>query len=603
MGKMLNLLFIVLFITTNVFAVTLDFEDFTGNANFYSFDVDSDGNEDITFTCAVNFNNTGPGPNPQLYSFNRGLMPGNADVRVDFLNQAANRIAFGYAINDDFNSVAPVGTTSTGGVRLKVYDADDNLLGELSNYGKSFAVPDSGGQNSKFAENRLEVNFDGAAAYAIFSMIVTIDATAYFIDNFTGTFGSTEIALIQAATSISSRAEEGFTDDVAQIFDNSGDSDLQSVKAELASQTDALLNKALKRIKGQDKPTLVHVASGATLGHMGTVSSRMSSIESRSSLSGADFTNNFSSAYNKYNYKGYQVSKDNFILGYGSATGLDSYLPWGFWVRGYGSHGDRETTEITSGYKHQTTGLSVGFDYKVNKNLLLGVHGGYSETDVDYVTNDYSDVDSQYYGVYASYNINKIALDMMLTYAHTDYKTVRRINFGAINREAVGDFNGEELAAYAEISYAIALGEKSSIRPLVGFQSSYNLQDAYEETGADSLNLVVNKDRTESYKVSLGAEYSTQLADIENFKLDLLMRGRWLYEMGEAKTAGIASLSGARNDTFIIEGSKIGRHTGVFGTSLMMSFAGDKSVELAYDYTANEDYDNHVVSLGYKVRW
>ena len=31
------------------------------------------------------------------------------------------------------------------------------------------------------------------------------------------------------------------------------------------------------------------------------------------------------------------------------------------------------------------TGLSAGFDYKINKNLLVGINGGYSETDVDYI--------------------------------------------------------------------------------------------------------------------------------------------------------------------------------------------------------------------------
>lgn len=594
----------VVFFASNLFAVTLDFEDVEFNFKVYEFDADGDLKSDIKFTCEINFTDDGPGTAPQLYTNGKGLMPANKLLRVDFLNTAVKNLAFGYALDCTFDPGDPHGMTVDSGVRFDIYNQDGILLSTEENYGQQFSVPPD--KSSHFAENQINISFEGVADYGIITFIDGLDASVYFIDNFTGLFGSTELEEIEKEieklTAIAPRAKVDETQGVARAFDNSTDTDLGAVKSELLAQTNEALNAALGRIKGRDKPTLVHVATSATQGHMGTVSSRMSSSGVRGSLSGIDFVNTFSSLSTRYDDKEVE-GKNNFTLGYGAQTGLNGFLPWGAWVRGYGSKGNMDATNITSGYEHQTTGLSLGFDYRINENFLVGMHGGYSDTDVDYSTSDYSDIESHYYGVYTGYTISRLAIDLMLTYARSSYETTRFINVGAINREARGDFDGEEFSAYAEMSYCFELDETTSIRPLIGFQSSYNIQDGYSETGADSLNLILDQDRVASYKVSLGAEYATKLTGTDNFKLDLLIRGRWLYELGDAVTSTTAALSGARNDTFTIKGSELNRNTGIIGTSVSMKLPNANELELGYDYTLNADYDSHTVSFGYKLKW
>lgn len=377
--------------------------------------------------------------------------------------------------------------------------------------------------------------------------------------------------------------------------------DLGNVLGKLQTlKTTKEVKKAYSQIMGQTKPSLVQVAAAATGGHMSTVSGRMSSMGSASN--GPNFVENFSALYEKYNIADISMSKYNFALGYDKGI-AGVQMPFGFWARGYSSSADRETDGLIAGYDSLTKGLALGLDYQINSKALVGISAGYSSADVDYATDDFSDIHSKHYSLYGSYDLSAFMIDAMLTYSNTAYKSYRHISFSGVDRIAKGDYDGEGLSLYLEANKTFKLSDKATLSPMLGFQASNNVNESYEETGADSLNLNVNEDRTESYKVSLGLTYKTLLIENDDFSMDLSLRGRWAYEMGEARSSSLASLNSAPNDTFVIEGAKLNRNTGVLGTGFTMKFQENKELELAYDYALNEDYDNHILSLGLKLRW
>ena len=166
-------------------AALLTFDDAVSGATSYSFDGDGDLIDDVIFstTDPLGFNTIGPGPF-QAYIDEPGLEGTtllNPDLRVDFLVGAVNSITVGFAL--DSTSVSPVNTAS-----LALFDASDNLLGSATVVGDKFDL--GGGVFSTFVEGQISIVFSGQAAYGLFDFATS--PGRYIIDNFEGTFGSSE---------------------------------------------------------------------------------------------------------------------------------------------------------------------------------------------------------------------------------------------------------------------------------------------------------------------------------------------------------------------------------------------------------------------------
>lgn len=170
----------------NAQAITLTFNDAISGATSYSFDQNADGIVDAVFSTSDpgGFNTVGPGTN-MLYINEPGLEGTTTlatDLRVDFPWGAVGSLGFGFAMSAE--SASPNLT-----VTFRVYDASNNLIAsatQLANFTQP--VPPT---PSSFPEAQVNVSFAGTAAYATFDFNST-DATRYIIDNFAGTFGSSE---------------------------------------------------------------------------------------------------------------------------------------------------------------------------------------------------------------------------------------------------------------------------------------------------------------------------------------------------------------------------------------------------------------------------
>jgi hypothetical protein len=170
-------------------AALLTFDDAITGATTYSFDGDGDGTDDVIFSTSdpLGFNTAGPG-SYMTYINEPGLEGStliNPDLRVDFLVGAIDFLNFGFAL-DDFSE------TINTWASFEVYDAGGSLIASDFEYGL-YTYPD-GTNPSNFPEGRIETTFTGLAAYALFDF--NNDPTGgqrYIIDNFEGTFGSTEI--------------------------------------------------------------------------------------------------------------------------------------------------------------------------------------------------------------------------------------------------------------------------------------------------------------------------------------------------------------------------------------------------------------------------
>lgn len=187
--KICNIIFVTLISATlftgNVAqAALLTFDDAITGETTYSFDGDADTIDDVIFstTDPSGFNTVGPGPN-QSYIDEPGLEGTtliSPDLRVDFLNGAIANLGFGFAMS---NPVQP-----GIGVSFSIFDSGDNLLNSIFQEA-GYTFPDGTNQSS-FPEALVSLDFLGIASYATFDF--SGSSTRYILDNFSGTFGSSE---------------------------------------------------------------------------------------------------------------------------------------------------------------------------------------------------------------------------------------------------------------------------------------------------------------------------------------------------------------------------------------------------------------------------
>lgn len=166
-------------------AALITFDTATSGETSFGYDGDSDSINDVVFTTTdpSGFNTVGPGTNmnyidqPGL----EGTTSLNPDLKVAFLNGATGTLGYGFAMSSSTNNPS---TTVT----FSIFDSADALLATTTVLAQLTSTPSG---NSSFVEALVSLGFSGMASYATFNFN-SAGASRYIIDNFSGTFGSTE---------------------------------------------------------------------------------------------------------------------------------------------------------------------------------------------------------------------------------------------------------------------------------------------------------------------------------------------------------------------------------------------------------------------------
>jgi hypothetical protein len=162
--------------------VMITFDDAISGATSYPFDADGDGMPDAMFRTddPSGFNTVGPGPN-MTYINEPGLEGSSnlpASLKIEFLVGATKALRFGFAVSEQ---------TQDFGCTFKVFDQAGNLLASTFTQAQFTTLPN--GQRSSFPEGLATATFAGVGKYATISFTNT---SRYIIDNFAGTFGTTQ---------------------------------------------------------------------------------------------------------------------------------------------------------------------------------------------------------------------------------------------------------------------------------------------------------------------------------------------------------------------------------------------------------------------------
>lgn len=167
-------------------AAKITFDTLIADETAYGYDGDGDGINDVIFSTTdfSGFNTAGPGPN-MTYIHEPGIEGTtllSPDLRVDFLRRATGSLTFGYALNSSVSDPAYFAS-------IRVFNAGGAEIASASQQG-DFTITAPPSDLSSYPEGSISLSFAGEAAYATFDF--SSEFGRYIIDDFVGTFGSTE---------------------------------------------------------------------------------------------------------------------------------------------------------------------------------------------------------------------------------------------------------------------------------------------------------------------------------------------------------------------------------------------------------------------------
>jgi len=212
--------------------------------------------------------------------------------------------------------------------------------------------------------------------------------------------------------------------------------------------------------------------------------------------------------------------------GTGGAAGSDTILDFGrigIFVNGSVSLGDKNRTDNVAGFDFQTTGITLGADYRLSDTLVGGIALGYSRNDLNLdASGGGLNTDGYSLSVYGTfYEHAGLYLDGILSYGWNDFDQDRNVRYtisnGAgsalVNQIAHASYNGHQWSAslgggYSMNQGALAFGPTARLEyvdtTVDGFQEAMS-NPALDGGGWATR---INDQNSQSFNTQLGGDLS-----------------------------------------------------------------------------------------------
>ncbi|NOZ53762.1 MAG: autotransporter outer membrane beta-barrel domain-containing protein [Gammaproteobacteria bacterium] len=190
----------------------------------------------------------------------------------------------------------------------------------------------------------------------------------------------------------------------------------------------------------------------------------------------------------------------------GSAGDLNIGTPWSFFATGSYNNGDKDATQNDDGFDFDTTGVTLGGDYRLSSHLFLGAAFGYASMNSDFANNggdlDIGDTSITFYGIY---NTDMFHVDWSMHYGQVDFEFTRKID--SFSTETQGDTNADKYA----LSMTLGMDYNKNawlLTPYMRIDYIDTSIDSFQETGGKGLALDIKSQDVTSTTTALGGSFS-----------------------------------------------------------------------------------------------
>ena len=268
---------------------------------------------------------------------------------------------------------------------------------------------------------------------------------------------------------------------------------------------------------------------------------------------------------------------------------------WGVWISGSGEFVNVSSDGNGKGYDFDTGGVSLGLDYRLTKNLAVGIAARYAHTWTNLVGNGNIDVDSGGGGLYATFFQDGFYLNGYAGGTHNSYDTQR----DALGGGASGSTSGGEFDGYAGGGYEFHSGG-FSFGPIASLEYTYVDFTGYNERGSLA-PLRIESQSQDSLRTSVGvsASYTWKAGKVQ---LRPSLRASWQHEyFYSALPINAQFLSGA-GSVFTVNGPAEGHDSALIDAGLDVQWTPTIGTYFGYSgQVGRSNYDSNSVICS--VHW
>jgi autotransporter-associated beta strand protein len=280
---------------------------------------------------------------------------------------------------------------------------------------------------------------------------------------------------------------------------------------------------------------------------------------------------------------------------------------WGAWGGGLGGLGTVGAGQPVGSVTYNAGGFAAGLDRLVTDNVRVGVTAGYM-AGTQWVSgfSGTGRSDTFQTGLYAGFAQDKVYADALLGYAYTWNQMWRPLSIPGLQpRTALGQTGANQFFGQLETGYRFDIGTAAEafVTPFARLQAYTGSQNAFTETGAQSLNLTVAQQTTNSLRTVLGAQVGGAMDLGWREKLAMQLRLGWSHEYADVGRPVSATLAGAPAMPFTTWGVSPQRDGAVIGLSANTAVAEAMSVYVRYEGLISGQDNAHAFTAGLRMTW
>jgi subtilase-type serine protease len=290
-----------------------------------------------------------------------------------------------------------------------------------------------------------------------------------------------------------------------------------------------------------------------------------------------------------------------------SGTGVSQAIPQvasargQVWMQGAKADGDYDEVDGYTDFDTDSSIVALGYDFRLNKRLIIGGTLGYAKTDLDMdQAGADGDIKAWSGGAYASWFNDKAYLEGGISCAHQSFDNQRDVVIGSIKRRARSDHDGNVWMGFLGSGYQFGFNGWS-LEPYGSLYYFNAQEDSFRETGADSLNQVIDDRDTEALIGEVGANVE-RLQRLGKGTLDMHASVGLNHDFDIDDARIRYNYTGAPGTIFGIDDRDLESNSTVFGAGISYT-SGRSTFSLDYRRQHNDDYDNDAIFAGMVVRF
>ncbi|MBY0318377.1 MAG: autotransporter domain-containing protein [Reyranella sp.] len=280
---------------------------------------------------------------------------------------------------------------------------------------------------------------------------------------------------------------------------------------------------------------------------------------------------------------------------------------WGAWGGALGGLGTVGAGQPVGTVTYNAGGFAAGLDRLVTDNFRMGVTAGYS-TGTQWVGgfDGLGRSNTFQVGLYGGFAQDKVYADGLIGYAYTQNQMWRNIPIPGLQpRTAYGNTGANQWYGQLETGYRFDIGTNANafVTPFARLQAYTANQNAFTETGAQSLNLSIAQQQTNSLRSVIGAQLGGSMDLGWREKLFAQLRLGWSHEYADVGRPVTATLAGAPAMPFTTWGVSPQRDGVVIGLGANTAIADATSVYLRYEGNISGQDSAHAITVGVRMTW